>query len=319
MNICKIKIDNNSANQRLDRFVRKYYKTNKNIPLSLLYNRIRKWIIRINWHKKPENYKLNIGDIITLPEIKTIEKKTLTKKITLTKIKELINYEDKNWLVRDKPAWLSIHHSNNEKNIFVMQDYLDQYCQKYCEQTNTFKPSFCFRLDKNTSWILISAKNYQALQWLNEIIRNREVEKYYLAIVLWNTKNKFSSNAPLKKIVDKKFWRWKMIIDNSWKESFSEFEKIKTITDKKLWTITLLKIKIKTWRMHQIRVHLSNLWFPIIGDIIYWNPSLNRIFFKEYKIKRHLLHCHNYKFQRNWKTYNFVSYPKENIWKKFDL
>ncbi len=180
MDFQTITINNQNNNQRTDRFLRKFYKQNKSVSLSLIYNRLRKWVVKLNWKKVKENYFLKTWDELKIPKEKPdlnssfANSLNFDKKIAKDKIKSLIVYEDEDWIVRNKPAWIMIHRNKNTWANPSMQDYLEQYCQIISLQnTETFSPSFCFRLDKETSGILISAKNFEALQWLNKIIRER--------------------------------------------------------------------------------------------------------------------------------------------------
>ncbi len=329
MDFQTIKIDKQSANQRTDRFLRKFYKKNNSISLSLIYNRLRKWTIKLNNKKTKENYSLKIWDELKIPkenknssDLPPLKKRCpkdgeFLKKLKQTEIKSLIVYEDEDRIVWNKPAWIMIHRNQDTWSKPSMQDYLEQYC-KYIslKSTETFAPSFCFRLDKDTSGILIAAKNYESLQGLNEIIRERQIDKNYLTIVTWFFPEHRTCDKSLHKVVDKKFNRWKMIIDNErWKECFSEFRLTKKLTDDILGEISLLKVKIETWRMHQIRVHLASLWYPVIWDMVYGKPSVNKKLFKKYKIQRQLLHCRKYSFERKGKKISFSCEPSENIWK----
>lgn len=91
-------------------------------------------------------------------------------------------------------------------------------------------------------------------------------------------------------------------------ESKTEIETIKTIYDKELGQLSFLKVYLHTGRMHQIRIHLASEGFPIIGDLIYGNPAINRKFHSRYKITRQLLHCWRYHFQdMNEKTRDFIA------------
>jgi 23S rRNA pseudouridine955/2504/2580 synthase len=84
-----------------------------------------------------------------------------------------------------------MHEGNKHMNDLTMNQFLEKYVKETWIQTShTFKPAFCFRLDKDTSWILIAGKNYDALRHLNELIRKHIPEKYYLAITKWVVKNK---------------------------------------------------------------------------------------------------------------------------------
>jgi 23S rRNA pseudouridine955/2504/2580 synthase len=78
--------------------------------------------------------------------------------------------------------------------------------------------------------------------------------------------------------------------------SKTESETLKTIFHHELGQISLLKVKLHTGRMHQIRVHLASEGFPVLGDLIYGNPAVNRKLHKVFHIQRQLLHCRNYRF-----------------------
>lgn len=163
-----------------------------------------------------------------------------------------------------------------------------------------FQPNVAYRLDKNTSWLVIVAKTYIWLQHLNEQIREHKVDKEYYAIVIGTFPKQLTCNKPMKKIIDKQFWRGKMIICNPTDVDAQEAHTIgyvkKTRSDSILWPLSLVRVKITTGRMHQIRVHLADAGYPILGDIVYGVPGHNRKLQKNYNILRQLLHCRRYGF-----------------------
>lgn len=301
-------MDYNIVDQRLDRYLRKYFKPYPEIKLSDIYSWIRKGMILVNNKKKKEDYRLKLWDEIKFNNIEKWEKKPKKiaepkqqkmKSLSKKDIEKMIIFEDENWIVFDKPAWIVAHQSNKHINDLSMNDYLDRYCQLNWigELDDTFRPSFCYRLDKDTSWILVGAKNYKALKYLNSNIKNREVDKEYKTIVEWEFPNKMLVEENVEKYYDKKFWSSRMKISENWVYSKSEFEGISCFEDNVLWKISLILAKIYTWRMHQIRVHLASKWYPILWDIIYWNPVLNRKMYKQLKINRQILHCSRYSFE----------------------
>lgn len=104
-------------------------------------------------------------------------------------------------------------------------------------------------------------------------------------------------DASLHKVVDKKFGRGKMVVDEErGKACHSESWLFQQRHDPILGDISLVKVKITTGRMHQIRVHLAHAGFPVLGDMVYGIPSVNRKLFKKFSLKRHLLHCWQYGF-----------------------
>ena len=147
---------------------------------------------------------------------------------------------------------------------------------------------------------MIAAKNYEALQYLNKIIRERKLQKQYLTAVLWRMESPITMDQPLKKVFDKWFGRGKTVIaesdDPEAQEAWSRAEPITIKKDEFLGEISLVEVKIKTGRMHQIRVHLANQRHPVLGDIVYGLPSANRKLYKKQKIPRQLLHCQKYSF-----------------------
>lgn len=301
------KVDYNIANQRFDRYLRKYFKEYPDIKLSDIYSRIRKWMILVNNKKAKEDYRLLLWDEIKFNNIEQWEKKPKNlaspkeikiKNLDIKEIKNLIIYEDQDWVVFNKPAWTLIH-PGNKYNEICMNDYIEKYCKtiELSEEDSTFKPSFGYRLDKDTSGVLIWAKNFKAIQYLNEVIRNREIDKEYKTIVSWEMPKELLVERNLEKVFDKKFNSSHMKVSEKWIYSKSEFWNEKTVENDILWKISLVWVKLYTGRMHQIRIHLASEWFVVLWDIIYWNPVLNRKMYKQLKINRQMLHCSKYSFK----------------------
>jgi 23S rRNA pseudouridine955/2504/2580 synthase len=135
-------------------------------------------------------------------------------------------------------------------------------------------------LDKDTSGVLVWAKNYEALQYLNEIIRDREIDKEYLALCLWDAPQHEIIEKKLERFYSKKFGSSHMKVSENWQEAKTEIWNQRSKNNPVLWEVSLVKVKLYTWRMHQIRVHLASESLPILGDIIYWNPAANRQLYK---------------------------------------
>lgn len=323
----------NQHNQRFDRFLRKYFKSSNEIKLSDIYSLIRKWKIKINWKKQKEDYRIKLEDKITFDESidnfsKDISLKDSTIKtskkdnLKIEDIKKQIIFENENWIVWNKYAWVVVHGWNKHTRDITMNDLLEYYVKKTDPQniSDTFKPSFWFRLDKDTSGIIIAAKNYDSLQYLNQIIRDRKVDKTYLTIVSWIFPQEKIIDYPIFKWYDSEFGRSKSFVNKEkWLISKTKWSCLRVIEDKVLWKISLVKVKLYTGRMHQIRVHLSHIWYPVLWDIVYWNSALNRLLYKEYKINRQLLHSYNYGFYdkfENKKVDFEVSIPSdfEKLW-----
>lgn len=307
--ILKIKkVDYNIANQRFDRYLRKYFKPYTDIKLTDIYSWIRKWKILINNKKGKEDYRLVLGDEIKFNNIETGDKtpaKTTDAKedkmiwLKLDKIDHMIIYEDNDWIVFNKPAGVVAHPGNNHFKDLSMNDYLDKYCElkKIWKDGGTFKPSFGYRLDKDTSGVLIAAKNYDSLQYINQIIRDREIDKEYMTVVIGSVPAHIICEKAIDRVYSKKFESSHMVVSKTWQESKSEFWNIKSINNNVLWDISMVRVKLYTGRMHQIRIHLASEGYPVLWDIIYGKPMINRKMYKQLKINRQVLHCSRYSFK----------------------
>jgi 23S rRNA pseudouridine955/2504/2580 synthase len=179
-----------------------------------------------------------VEDVITRHENKTehsiseltASKQQKIKSYHLDKIKQMILFEDDNWIVWNKPAGIVTHpgkdHDTDMSLHDIMKSYLYQTNQAIA--SDTFNPSFCFRLDKDTSGIIISAKTYAALQRLNEQIRERKVSKNYLTIVAGSTPDRLRMEGALSKGYDRDFGVAKMEINK--KEGKDSLTTATTIT-----------------------------------------------------------------------------------------
>lgn len=291
----EIKIGDNEENQRLDKFLKKYL---PNAPLSYIYKTIRKKNIKLNGKKADINQMLKKGDVLNL-YIKDEELTHLTKKKSIKKAKKQfkVAYEDKNILVVEKPKGLLVHGSKEEKkNTLVNQvcSYLYQNDQYDPSKEKTFVPAAVNRLDRNTSGLVIFGKHYKSLQILNSMIREKNyIRKYYLTIVSGHMAQSMHLKDHIIKDEDKN----KVSLVNK-TDSNTKF--IET-TFKPLahnGTYTLVEAELITGRTHQIRVHLANAGYPIIGDEKYGKRKLNEKFKKEFGLKNQYLHAHKLFFEK---------------------
>jgi 23S rRNA pseudouridine955/2504/2580 synthase len=142
-------IDTTTANQRFDRFLRKWCKSYPEVSLSNIYSRIRKGDIKINGRKSHQDYRLQLDDQVDIPDellgrkdennrLSGKEKKI--KKLTKSDIQHLLLFEDENRVVFNKPAGVVAHESNTHWNDLSMNDYLEIYAKEH--HKGTFKPSF---------------------------------------------------------------------------------------------------------------------------------------------------------------------------------
>lgn len=285
-----IEIGSNEAGQRLDKFLRKLL---KDVPLSAIYKALRKGDVKINGSKKNEKYQLQLGDEVVIRDITTSRKKECNfQKVNSDHLK--ITYEDENMLLLEK--WPNILvHADKKGGEPTLTDYVLSYLNEkgdyLPEKEVTFTPASCNRLDRNTSGIVIFGKNFDSLKILNEMIRERKIKKYYMALVKGKVKpgiyegyiKKDESNNVSKIYNDN--------VNNSKKISMD----INLIQTDGLYS--LIEIELITGRSHQLRAHLSHLGYPIIGDAKYGDNKLNTFFINKYGLNYQFLYAYKVIFR----------------------
>ncbi len=281
-------INSNDANQRLDKFIQKSV---PRLPQSMMYKAIRNKRIKINGKRAEISTRLQVGDIVQMYINDEFFDTTVeTEFMAAPPVLDIV-YEDENIILIDKKNGLVVH-EDNENTVDTLINRLKHYLydkgEYKPEEENSFAPSLCNRLDRNTGGIVIAAKNAESLRILNQKIKDRELEKYYLCITVGvPPKKKDTITAYLEKNSD----------DNTVKVTDRKTDKNKTIitTYKVLQTkenLALLEIKLDTGRTHQIRAHMAHIGCPLLGDGKYGINKVN----KEYKIKTQALYSYKLKF-----------------------
>lgn len=276
----EIKIASNDAGQRLDRFLRKYL---KRAPLSAVYKIIRK-DLKLNGKRAAKDTMLAEGDelILYMTEDKL---KELTAPLQRRKAKRQfkVAYEDRNVLIVEKPSGLLTHGDSHEKKNTLMNQvcgYLqdkgeyDPACEK------TFTPSPVNRLDRNTTGLVIFGKTAEGLRQLTKLIRQRTgVSKYYITIVEGDLKDKIVIDDPL----DKNDRTNTVRVSHKGQDARSVARPLKHSRNGKY---SLVEIELVTGRTHQIRVHLANRGYPLIGDPKYGirYPGINTQLLHAYRL-----------------------------------
>ena len=291
-------VEDDYNNSRLD----KWFK-NKiiNLPHSLLEKILRQNKIKVNKRKTKSSYRLQAGDLIEIYDIskfKPIDKKEKIK--YLPKKKEIRNYDDyiiednENFIVINKPIGIPVQSGTKSyKNII---DILKK--SKYFENS---KPFIVHRLDKETSGILIIAKNRKYAQLFTSLFRIRKIHKTYLAIVYGKV------DKSIKVMKDDLIY-----FENNKKISQKAVSNLKIIKSNERYSY--LELNPITGRKHQLRKQLFKLNKPIVGDKKYYIPGK-----KISKNEDLMLHSYKIKFIINNTKYNFkASYSKsfENFLKK---
>lgn len=282
----EIKITKNEENQRLDKFLLKYMnKASK----AFIYKMLRKKRIKYNGKKAEGNELLQGGDslLLYLSE-ETIASFMEEKTVAEAKRHFGIIYEDDDILAVAKPAGLLTHpEKSDDKDTLIDQVlfYLYQKGQYTPSPQSAFTPALCNRLDRNTSGIVLAGKTLKGVQDLNEAIRNRQVDKYYLTMVKGEVKEAGEISAFLSKEEGKNQVRISKDAGIDGKESITRYRPLAYGNG-----YTLLEIHLITGKTHQIRAHLQSIGHPVVGDRKYGNTEVNQKFRQDFALSNQFLH-----------------------------
>lgn len=215
--------------------------------------------ILVNDKKTKASYKVQENDKITQQEEKPQEINLKAQDIPI----EII-YEDDDIIVVNKPKGLVVHPANGNPDGTLVNAIMAICKDSLSGIGGEIRPGIVHRLDKDTSGILVVAKNDKAHINMSEQIKNHTVQKTYIALVRGSVKeNEATINMPIgRSTKDRK----KMAVTKNGKEAITHFKVIKRYPNE---NCTLLEVKIETGRTHQIRVHLSQIGYPVIGDTTY--------------------------------------------------
>ena len=237
--------------------------------------------ILVNKKKTKASYKVQDGDLITLEEEQPKEVSLKAQEIPI----EII-YEDKDIIVVNKPKGMVVHPANGNPDGTLVNAIMAICKDSLSGIGGELRPGIVHRLDKDTSGVLIVAKNDKAHINMSEQIKEHQVEKTYIALVRGIVKeNEASISMPIGRS-DKD--RKKMAVKKNGKGAITHFKVLERFPKH---NCTLLEIKIETGRTHQIRVHLSHIGYPVIGDEVYSSGK------NEWNVKGQCLHAKSLKFK----------------------
>jgi 23S rRNA pseudouridine1911/1915/1917 synthase len=308
-----INVEKNNANQRVDKFLAKEFFSPRKTTSRDKYTRgeiirqIKNGNILINSKKIKPSYILKESDKIEI----NFEKKS-EKLIPNKNIKFEIIYKNENIIVVNKPAGISVHPVKLDEDNTLANGLIFQFPEIEnvgdpsigSGQVN-IRPGIVHRLDKDTSGIMVVARNQKTLEELKKKFKNREVEKKYLAIVHGKLENKTGViEKPLARSVN---YRKQIIAGRKTKTKIrtavTEYKIVKEFPDH-----SLVEVSPKTGRMHQIRVHMKSIGHPVAGDKIYSSKGAKGNNFA----KRQMLHAKSIKFTLFKKDYDFsAGFPED--------
>lgn len=261
----------NDAGQRLDKFLVKAVPL---LPQSQLYKFLRIKRIKCNRKRCEASYKLQEGDFLELYINDEYFEDSIGEDLPFLKApaKVKVVYEDQNILLADKPCGMLVHEDEGEKDdtlIHRIQHYLYDKGEYHPQEEHSFAPALCNRIDRNTSGVVIAAKNAATLRVLNDKIKNRELQKLYICILLGHLDKKedtltgYHIKDPVTNTVQ--------ILPYRTEGAKTALTRYRVLDENRRYS--LVEVDLLTGRTHQIRAQMAAAGHPLLGDTKY---GLNR-------------------------------------------
>lgn len=285
----KVQVPDDRDGQRIDNFLAGQL---KGVPKSLIYRIVRTGQVRVNGKRAKPDTRVSGGDEIRIPPVRLAvpgaEMPAPTKQVQ--RVEESIIYEDADYLVLNKPAGVASHGGSGVS--FGAIELL-----RSARPDETLE--LVHRLDRDTSGVLVLARKRAALLDLQNLIRDNETTKQYLALLAGHPpRAKFDVNVPLRKSTLQGGERM-VRVDDSGKPALTLFKVIDTFAE-----ASLADVMLHTGRTHQIRVHAQHAGFPVAGDEKYGSKEANQRL-RPFGLRRLFLHAARFEFTGKGKTYSF--------------
>lgn len=297
----KIIIRNNQTNERVDKFLAKEFFS---YSRGEIIKKIKNGEVKINGKNEKPGYILRENDVI---EIENFPREKNNEPVADDKIPLQILFENENIIIINKQAGIQVHPSHNEKKNTLVNGLIAKYpeIKNVHDESHDgkFRPGIVHRLDKDTSGVMVIARNKKTFDELKKQFKNRLIEKRYVAVC----EGIFEKKEGLieKSLARSSDYRRQVIArENTKTKTRKAATHYKVI--KEHGHYSLVEVFPKTGRMHQIRVHLAFVGHPVVGDLVY---AGKRKIEKdtEKKAKRQLLHAEELKFELFGKKYSFLA------------
>ena len=282
-------INKNDSGQRLDKYLTKSFPL---LPQSLMYKYIRSKRIKVNSKRSEISYRLKENDVVSLYINDEFFEPVKPRYDFLGAGKSLkIVYEDENIILIDKPSGLLSHPDEGnytDTAITRVKRYLYEKGEYNPDSETSFAPALVNRIDRNTCGIIIGAKNAEALRILNEKLKNRELHKLYLCVVIGKVKKE---SGIIEGYLQKNEKQNRVYVsDKSGDNTKHISTKYKVLGYKD--GLSLVEVELLTGRTHQIRAHFASIGHPLLGDGKYGSNALN----KPLGYKKQFLYSYRLKF-----------------------
>ncbi len=273
--------------KRIDIFLSNFISESRSYVQKL----IKQEVCLVNNNKIDPKYMLKLNDIITYTHIKFANNYVEPHKIDFN-----IIYEDEYLAIIDKPAFISVHNGTKEQPSLVSGL---KYYFKELSDTDETRPGIVHRLDKDTSGLMIIAKENRTHALLSEMIKNKEVERRYMALIYGAIKPPIGTIKTYIRKHPKIFDKMQIISLQSARITDERIAITHYKNIKEYDNISLIEVKLETGRTHQIRAHMEYLGNPIVGDLMY-NQGQKKVSSNIQELimhlKRQALHSYYIKF-----------------------